>query len=174
MPVDKNVKRTPSSSLCLTNLLLHMFVSRLPISLFPVVPRLGIALPDQYVSLCPMLVLHFQISLFPVVSHVGITLPELSVSRCSLSRYHAPRSVRFLLCPMSVSRSQKSLFPVASHVGVTLPSIIWTPTWDATGNRPIGERDTEMGHRETDLYYTSVSLSFSCRYHDPRSVCFPV
>ena len=139
MPVDKNVKRTLSSSFCLTNLLLHMFVSRSPISLFPVVPRLGITLPDQYVSLCPMLVLHFPISLFPVVSHVGITLPELSVSRCSPSRYHAPRSVRFLLCPMSVSRSQKSLFSVASHVGVTPPSIIW-------------ERDTDMGRnrKQTD------------------------
>ena len=75
MPVDKNVKRTLSSSFCLTNLLLHMFVSRSPISLFPVVPRLGITLPDQYVSLCPMLVLHFPISLFPVASHVGVTLP---------------------------------------------------------------------------------------------------
>ena len=136
MPVDKNVKRTPSSSLCLTNLLLHMFVSRSPISLFPVVPRLGITLPDQYVSLCPMSVSHSPISLFPVVSHVGITLPDLSVSRCAPSgitlpdqsvsccvpcRYHAPRKFCFLLCPLSASRSHISLFPSLSRVAITIP-----------------------------------------------------
>ena len=58
---------------------------------------------------------------------------NISLFPCAPSRYHAPRSVCFLLRPMSVSRS---------HImdgGVT-------PTWDATENRLFWERDTDMGH----------------------------
>ena len=73
-------------------ILLHLFVSRSPISLFHAVPHIGITLPEKVCFLlCPMSVSRSPISLFPVVSHLGVTLPDLSVSRCDPSRYHAPR-----------------------------------------------------------------------------------